>query len=116
MSVNDLELARDDTSTRSFVLKSPDGSRFDPTGFTLGFYFELESTTPPGGAGQTGAGSFAIVDGPNGVISYTFAAADTAVAGVYRFQIEALSGAQRETFPQGGYKRLQVFADLGDNP
>jgi hypothetical protein len=113
-ATNDLELARGDTSTREFILEDPEGDRFDPTGFTLSFFLELKSVTPAGSSPQTGAGTFVIVDGPNGVVSYTFAAADTAVAGVYRFQIEAFNTPQRETFPQDGYLQLESVADLGD--
>lgn len=119
----DFQLKQDDTSTRTFVLREPDGSskgkRFDLTGYVpgdLAFFFEPQDTTPPGSALITGAGTFAIAADPtSGEVSYTFAAGDTGnMAGVYRWEIETLNAGVRNTFPQEGYGTLELVADLGD--
>lgn len=117
MASTDFELKRNDTSTRTFILKNPDGSRFDLTGYgpgDLAFFFELDSVTPIGSSPETGAGTFVILDAVNGVVSYTFAAADTDTVGIYRGEIEALLGASRETFPQDEWFTFEVTQDLGD--
>jgi len=123
MGVTDFQLKQGDTSTRTFVLREPDGSakgrRFDLTAYVaadLAFFFEPIETDPPGTALITGAGVFAIgADPTSGEVAYTFAAADTGnAAGDYRWEIETLLGATRNTFPQGGYGTLELVADLGD--
>lgn len=123
MSVTDFQLKQGDTSTRTFVLREPDGSakgqRVNLTGYAggdLAFFFEPLATDPPGSALITGAGSFVIAADPlTGEVAYTFAAADTGnAAGDYRWEIETLLGAARNTYPQGGYGTLELVADLGD--
>lgn len=114
---SDFELKQGDTSIRSFILRNPDDSRFDLTGYVVGdlaFFFELESVTPVGSAPSTGVGTFVITDAANGEITYQFAAADTSTVGVFRGEIEALLVALRNTFPQDGFFQFEVFADLGD--
>lgn len=51
-----------------------------------------------------------------GEASYTFLAADTATIGTYDVEFEVSWGgspAKIETFPNSGYKSLQIFDDLG---
>ena len=117
MATFDFQIKRNDTSTRTFILKNPDGSRFDLSAYApgdLSFFFELLTVDPPGSSPSTGVGTFAITDATNGEVQYTFAAADTATAGEYRGEIEALLGADRETFPQDpDYFTFKIPADLG---
>lgn len=114
MSFSDFQLKRNDRSTRQFRLLLPDGTAFDPTGLTLSFFFQLESLDDAG-AKITGTGLFTVVDGPNGIVTYKFSAADTATAGTYRGCIEATDGVDvRETFPQDGWFTFEIFRDLGD--
>lgn len=119
MAATDFELKRNDTSTRTFILFNPDGSRFDLTGYApadLAFFFQLQSLDDAG-AKVTGVGVFAIVGDPTeAVVTYAFAAADTATAGVYRGEIEALLGAVRNTFPQDEWFTFEITRDLGDLP
>lgn len=112
----DFELKQNDTSVRRFILRNPDKTRFDLTGYVatdLAFFFELDSV-PVGSATQTGAGTFLIVDATNGEVTYAFAAADTDVIGIYRGEVEALLVALRNTFPQDGYFLFEIVTHLGD--
>jgi hypothetical protein len=54
-----------------------------------------------------------IVDAANGVVEYTWTAADTAVAGQYNaeFQVTQTSG-KIMTFPNDGYIQIQIIPDL----
>ncbi len=115
MSKPDYTVKQNDVKTRRFHLTNPDGTNFNPTGWTLSFFFQELSLDPATDPSQTGAGSFAVVgDGSGGLVDYTNAAADYAVVSNNRLEIEALIGAQRETFPDGGYIRFDVIADLGN--
>lgn len=96
-----------------FTLVNPDGTRFDPTGYSLQLNFQLKGDTPAKPA-EVGAGSFSIVDADEGEVSYSLDAADTDTAGTYRLEIEALNGSDRRTFPQKGYVELLIDQDLGD--
>lgn len=80
----------------------------DVTGATVRFHMRDESDQLVVDA----AGS--VVDGPNGVVRYTWAPADTAVAGVFKgeFQITFPSTKIR-TFPNPGAITITINADLG---
>ena len=123
----DFQLKQGDTSTRTFRLREPDGTpdgkAFNLTGYApgdLAFFFELAidangNTITPGTPPQfTGGGTFVIVDAEAGIVTYTFDAADTATAGIFRGEIEALLGAARNTFPQDDYFTFENYTDLGD--
>lgn len=54
-----------------------------------------------------------IIDAPNGIVQYAWAAADTNTAGTYNAEIEILWGTERQTFPSSGYFAITIEADLG---
>ena len=93
-----------------FTTKNPDGSLFDPTGWSLQLQLQLDSLDADLGVWTPGAGVFTIVDGPNGRVDYALDAADTAATGCFRMMVEALNGTDRRTFPQRSYRKLVVTA------
>lgn len=96
----------------AFTLRNPDGSPFDPTGWTLQLQYQEESLDPDTGVWTPGAGTFSIIaPAENGRVDYNIVAADTAVAAApecRRLLVEALNGSDRRTFPQKGYKEWVV--------
>lgn len=97
-----------------FHLIDPRGGPFDPTGYSLQLNIQLKSSTPAKPA-SVGGGAFAVLaPAADGVVEYSLVAADTATAGVYRIEVEALNGTDRQTFPQLGFIDLAIGQDLGD--
>lgn len=113
MANPDFQRKRGDTGPPvRITLLNPDGSPFDPTGYTLSFFFQ-DVDLPLSDPKETGAGSFTVVSAADGEVDYALAAADTDTVGSYRFEVEAL-GADRRTFPGGSYGLFDVVQDLGD--
>lgn len=59
-----------------------DGNPINLTGFTASIEIESRPVTP-----GLGTGTVAITDIPNGIVSYTWVAADMMIVGFYRLQI-----------------------------
>lgn len=115
MAKPDFQRKRGDTGPPvRITLLNPDGTPFDPAGYALSFFFQDVDLAPASPA-ETGAGSFAIVGtGSTGEVDYTLAAADVDTVGSFRFEVEALLGGDRRTFPGGSYGLFDVVQDLGD--
>lgn len=55
-----------------------------------------------------------IVDGPGGVVKYSWSEGDTDVAGTYIGEFEILFPSMKpETFPNNKNKTIKIFPDLG---
>lgn len=106
-------LKRGDTlPTMEVELLKPDLSAYDPSGGTVTLHVRLRS-------GATLSRTMIIHDGPNGLVRYSWLAADwtgtpALVAGVHRMEYEVVGpGLARLTFPTEGYDALNVSDDLG---
>lgn len=59
------------------------------------------------------AGDATITDAPNGMVQYTWVAADTDTAGSYIAEFEVHWGTDTQTFPSDDYLAITVKDDLG---
>lgn len=68
-----------------------------------------------GGGSPKVNGVGAIVDGPNGIVSYTPISSDTDTPGVYtaEWEVVYLAGG-KQTFPDPGYNTVTITADLNN--
>ena len=91
-------------------LKDSSGANVDVTGGTVKFIMMAVG----GGSPKVNA-TATIVDGPNGIVSYTPISADTDTPGSYtaEWEVTYLSGA-KQTFPDPGYNTVTVTADLNN--
>ena len=70
--------------------------------------FRMQHHGTGNGEKAPGAGTTTKADAANGVVTYTFAAADTAVRGVFDCDMEVTFADKVITFPRPGNKTLQI--------
>lgn len=91
------------------VCKDEDGVAVDLTGATVKFIMQ-----PTNDETDTVNASAAVEDAPNGVVSYSWQAGDTATEGIYYAEFEVThSGGGIETFPRESPLSIRVRAELG---
>lgn len=94
------------------TLKTSDGVVIDLTGATVRFLYRIADDTLPA---VIGAGPVALIDATNGIVEYSWSAADGLLAvGRYKGEFEAILAGLRLTAPGNGYLEFRVTQDLGD--
>jgi hypothetical protein len=106
--VADFSIKRNDTRPVLDLICERAGP-FNLTGYSCVAIMTLAS----GGAPKINRQPITIDDAANGLVSYTFDAAETDTEGVYNFEVEATNGAQIITFPTEGFFTVEVWEDLG---
>lgn len=109
-NVADLTVRQGDTSpVYTAYITDPSGSvAVDLTGATCTFVMrELNNTTPTVSAAMT------VTSATAGVATYTWTAADTAIAGLYMAEVHVLlANGSTYTYPNGGYQTIQIEENL----
>lgn len=92
-------------------LQNGSGTAINLTGATVTFYMRSKDGTQ-----IINGASCAIEDAVNGWVTYTFTAAQTAVAGFHNaeFKVEYSPG-NFESFPNEGYLQIKIDNDLDPN-
>lgn len=108
MSSNLFYIKQNDTSPAiRGTVKDGAGNAIDITGASVRFHMRDESGNTVVDASGT------VVDGPNGVIQYSWAAADTATVGVFTAEFEVTYGdGSIGTFPNDGYINVIITDDI----
>lgn len=88
------------------ILTNPDDTPFPLTGYSVAFRFR-----PRGPSGVWQGGAAAIVSASGGHVSYTWAAGNTDVPGVYEaeWRCTHLATGKVVTFPTAGFDEFAVF-------
>ncbi len=103
----------------TFTIKRGDTSptlqyELSPTPNLTGATVVLNMKTTSGTATITRAAVDVVGDATDGIVEYEWISADTDTVGVYNAEFEVTySNGKIETFPNDGYIRVKVYADLG---
>ena len=87
------------------TLKNADGTVEDPTGNTPTFFMKSLDGL------KTVTGVAAIVDGPNGIVKFTWSGTDTDTVGNYQAKFEITVGGAQRSFPAAGHISVVIQLD-----
>ena len=116
MAKPDFTIKQNDTlPALNVTLSFQDGSTIPSIATaTINFIYQIEDEST---VAVVGTGATAVVDDTSTtskIISYAWVAADTAIVGRFKAEVELIISGDRLTFPNGSYLIYDVVADLAD--